>query len=119
MTISRHLGYDNIDIFLVNDLVTSQIHGQAIAEILALGECRIGGISHAVVVNIAAEPCAVNVQQEIQVVRVDLAIPVEIAVFIVTAESDEKQIDVMLVDTVPLGVDTPHDLERARQILAR
>lgn len=27
------------------------------------------------------------------------------------------RIDVMLVDTVPLGVDTPHDLERARQIL--
>ncbi|MFN3890107.1 MAG: 3-deoxy-manno-octulosonate cytidylyltransferase [Beijerinckiaceae bacterium] len=28
------------------------------------------------------------------------------------------RIDVMLVDTVPLGVDTPHDLERARAILA-
>ncbi len=29
------------------------------------------------------------------------------------------RIDVALVDTVPLGVDTPHDLERARQMLAR
>ncbi len=28
------------------------------------------------------------------------------------------RIDVALVDTVPLGVDTPHDLERARQMLA-
>jgi 3-deoxy-manno-octulosonate cytidylyltransferase (CMP-KDO synthetase) len=28
------------------------------------------------------------------------------------------RIDVALVDDVPLGVDTPHDLERARQILA-
>jgi 3-deoxy-manno-octulosonate cytidylyltransferase (CMP-KDO synthetase) len=28
------------------------------------------------------------------------------------------RIDVMLVDTVPLGVDTPHDLERARAILS-
>lgn len=28
------------------------------------------------------------------------------------------RIDVMMVDTVPLGVDTPHDLERARQMLA-
>jgi 3-deoxy-manno-octulosonate cytidylyltransferase (CMP-KDO synthetase) len=27
------------------------------------------------------------------------------------------RIDVALVDTVPLGVDTPHDLERARQML--
>jgi 3-deoxy-manno-octulosonate cytidylyltransferase (CMP-KDO synthetase) len=27
------------------------------------------------------------------------------------------RIDVMLVDTVPLGVDTPHDLERAREML--
>ena len=29
------------------------------------------------------------------------------------------RIDVMLVDTVPLGVDTPADLERARKILAK
>ena len=29
------------------------------------------------------------------------------------------RIDVMLVDTVPLGVDTPHDLERARDILGQ
>jgi 3-deoxy-manno-octulosonate cytidylyltransferase (CMP-KDO synthetase) len=28
------------------------------------------------------------------------------------------RIDAMLVDTVPLGVDTPHDLERARALLA-
>ena len=28
------------------------------------------------------------------------------------------RIDVTIVDTVPLGVDTPHDLERARQMLA-
>lgn len=28
------------------------------------------------------------------------------------------RVDAMLVDTVPLGVDTPHDLERARAILA-
>jgi 3-deoxy-manno-octulosonate cytidylyltransferase (CMP-KDO synthetase) len=28
------------------------------------------------------------------------------------------RIEVALVDTVPLGVDTPHDLERARQMLA-
>ncbi|MDA0241365.1 MAG: 3-deoxy-manno-octulosonate cytidylyltransferase, partial [Proteobacteria bacterium] len=28
------------------------------------------------------------------------------------------RIDVALVDTVPFGVDTPADLERARQILA-
>ena len=29
------------------------------------------------------------------------------------------RIDVTIVDTVPLGVDTPEDLERARQILSR
>ena len=29
------------------------------------------------------------------------------------------RIDVALVDTVPLGVDTPEDLERARAMLAR
>ncbi|WP_343560822.1 3-deoxy-manno-octulosonate cytidylyltransferase [Kiloniella sp. b19] len=29
------------------------------------------------------------------------------------------RIDVALVDTVPLGVDTPHDLERARALLAQ
>ena len=29
------------------------------------------------------------------------------------------RIDVALVDTVPLGVDTPDDLERARQILSK
>jgi 3-deoxy-manno-octulosonate cytidylyltransferase (CMP-KDO synthetase) len=29
------------------------------------------------------------------------------------------RIDVSLVDAVPLGVDTPHDLERARALLAR
>jgi 3-deoxy-manno-octulosonate cytidylyltransferase (CMP-KDO synthetase) len=28
------------------------------------------------------------------------------------------RIDVALVDTVPLGVDTPADLDRAREILA-
>jgi len=28
------------------------------------------------------------------------------------------RIDVVLVDTLPLGVDTPLDLERAREILA-
>ncbi|NQU58705.1 MAG: 3-deoxy-manno-octulosonate cytidylyltransferase, partial [Rhodospirillales bacterium] len=28
-----------------------------------------------------------------------------------------KRIDAALVDTVPLGVDTPADLERARRIL--
>ena len=28
------------------------------------------------------------------------------------------RIDVAIVDTIPLGVDTPHDLERARQLLA-
>jgi len=28
------------------------------------------------------------------------------------------RIDVSLVDAVPLGVDTPHDLERARALLA-
>jgi len=28
------------------------------------------------------------------------------------------RIDVALVDTVPLGVDTPADLERARKLLA-
>jgi 3-deoxy-manno-octulosonate cytidylyltransferase (CMP-KDO synthetase) len=35
------------------------------------------------------------------------------------ALEDGMRIDVALVDTVPLGVDTPADLERARQILAR
>ena len=29
------------------------------------------------------------------------------------------RIDVMLVDDVPLGVDTPKDLERARAVLER
>jgi 3-deoxy-manno-octulosonate cytidylyltransferase (CMP-KDO synthetase) len=29
------------------------------------------------------------------------------------------RIDVALVDTVPLGVDTPEDLERARQMLSK
>jgi 3-deoxy-manno-octulosonate cytidylyltransferase (CMP-KDO synthetase) len=29
------------------------------------------------------------------------------------------RIDVSIVDTVPLGVDTPADLERARKLLAR
>ena len=28
------------------------------------------------------------------------------------------RIDVTVVDSVPLGVDTPHDLETARQLLA-
>ena len=28
------------------------------------------------------------------------------------------RIDVVVVDDVPLGVDTPHDLERARAMLA-
>lgn len=35
------------------------------------------------------------------------------------ALEDNMRIDVAIVDTVPLGVDTPHDLERARQLLAR
>lgn len=34
------------------------------------------------------------------------------------ALEDGMRIDVAIVDTVPLGVDTPHDLERARQLLA-
>jgi 3-deoxy-manno-octulosonate cytidylyltransferase (CMP-KDO synthetase) len=34
------------------------------------------------------------------------------------ALEDGMRIDVALVDTVPLGVDTPHDLERARRTLA-
>jgi 3-deoxy-manno-octulosonate cytidylyltransferase (CMP-KDO synthetase) len=34
------------------------------------------------------------------------------------AIEDGMRIDVALVDDVPLGVDTPHDLERARAILA-
>ncbi len=35
------------------------------------------------------------------------------------ALEDGMRIDVALVDTVPLGVDTPADLERARHLLAR
>ncbi|KAB2914440.1 MAG: 3-deoxy-manno-octulosonate cytidylyltransferase [Hyphomicrobiaceae bacterium] len=35
------------------------------------------------------------------------------------ALEDGMRIDVTLVDTVPLGVDTPEDLERARRLLAR
>ena len=34
------------------------------------------------------------------------------------ALEDGMRIDVAIVDTVPLGVDTPHDLERARLLLA-
>jgi 3-deoxy-manno-octulosonate cytidylyltransferase (CMP-KDO synthetase) len=34
------------------------------------------------------------------------------------ALEDGMRIDVALVDTVPLGVDTPADLERARRMLA-
>jgi len=34
------------------------------------------------------------------------------------ALEDGMRIDVAIVDTVPLGVDTPRDLERARQLLA-
>ncbi len=34
------------------------------------------------------------------------------------ALEDGMRIDAALVDTVPLGVDTPADLERARRILA-
>ena len=34
------------------------------------------------------------------------------------ALEDGMRIDVAIVDSVPLGVDTPADLERARQILA-
>ena len=34
------------------------------------------------------------------------------------ALEDGMRIDVTLVDTVPLGVDTPDDLERARHLLA-
>ena len=34
------------------------------------------------------------------------------------AVEDGMRIDIILVDDVPLGVDTPHDLERARAILA-
>lgn len=33
------------------------------------------------------------------------------------ALEDGMRIDAQIVDTVPLGVDTPHDLERARQML--
>jgi 3-deoxy-manno-octulosonate cytidylyltransferase (CMP-KDO synthetase) len=33
------------------------------------------------------------------------------------ALEDGMRIDVSLVDTIPLGVDTPHDLARARQLL--
>jgi 3-deoxy-manno-octulosonate cytidylyltransferase (CMP-KDO synthetase) len=29
------------------------------------------------------------------------------------------RVDVTVVDSVPLGVDTPEDLERAREMLAR
>ncbi|MGD9805354.1 MAG: 3-deoxy-manno-octulosonate cytidylyltransferase [Hyphomicrobiaceae bacterium] len=35
------------------------------------------------------------------------------------ALEDNMRIDVSIVDTVPLGVDTPADLERARKLLAR
>lgn len=35
------------------------------------------------------------------------------------ALEDGMRIDVSLVDTVPLGVDTPHDLERARAFLGK
>lgn len=35
------------------------------------------------------------------------------------ALEDNMRIDVAIVDTVPLGVDTPADLERARQMLAQ
>lgn len=35
------------------------------------------------------------------------------------ALEDNMRIDVAIVDTVPLGVDTPEDLERARRVLAR
>ena len=35
------------------------------------------------------------------------------------ALEDNMRIDVALVDTVPLGVDTPADLERARRMMAR
>lgn len=35
------------------------------------------------------------------------------------ALEDGMRIDVAIVDSVPLGVDTPADLERARRILAR
>jgi 3-deoxy-manno-octulosonate cytidylyltransferase (CMP-KDO synthetase) len=34
------------------------------------------------------------------------------------AVEDGMRIDIIVVDDVPLGVDTPHDLERARDILA-
>ena len=34
------------------------------------------------------------------------------------ALEDGMRIDVAIVDSVPLGVDTPADLERARKILA-
>ena len=34
------------------------------------------------------------------------------------ALEDGLRIDVAVVDTVPLGVDTPADLERARQVLS-
>jgi len=34
------------------------------------------------------------------------------------ALEDGMRLDVAIVDTVPLGVDTPADLERARQLLA-
>ncbi len=35
------------------------------------------------------------------------------------AVEDGMRIDIIVVEDVPLGVDTPHDLERARQILSR
>ncbi|MGE0767077.1 MAG: 3-deoxy-manno-octulosonate cytidylyltransferase [Hyphomicrobiaceae bacterium] len=35
------------------------------------------------------------------------------------ALEDNMRIDVSIVDTIPLGVDTPADLERARRVLAR
>src|SRR5690606_16319544 len=34
------------------------------------------------------------------------------------AVEDGMRIDIIVVDDVPLGVDTPHDLERARAILS-
>ena len=35
------------------------------------------------------------------------------------AIEDGMRVDVTIVDTVPLGVDTPADLERARKMLAK
>ena len=42
----------------------------------------------------------------------------KMAASVIARVQPEKDDDAVLVDDVPLGVDTPHDLERARTILA-